>query len=103
MEGYQLTWTNSLGTPDSKEVWHGRALATQSWIDYFPMHRLVNGISDKSDHSPIWLRLADENRRPMRKPFRFENVWLDEPELTSIVADSWRSNEGLDFMSKISH
>lgn len=84
MEGYQFTWTKSLGTPDSKEVRLDQALATQSWLDVFLMHRFINGVSDKSDHSPTWLRLRDDDRRPNRRQFRTENVWVDEPDLPII-------------------
>lgn len=77
MEGYQFTWTKSLGTLDSKELRLDRAVATQSWLDLFPSYHFSNGLSDKSDHSPIWLRLRDDNRRYYRRQFRFENVWLD--------------------------
>lgn len=52
-----------MGTPDVKEGKRVRAFDTQSWLDKFPQNKLVNGVSDKSDHSPLWLRLNEWDRR----------------------------------------
>lgn len=63
----------------------------------------VSGVSDKSDHNPLWLRLNEGDRRVRRRGFKFENSWLEEPELPLIVGESWSMNEGLDFLTKINH
>lgn len=78
-----------------------QALTTQDWIDMFRMHQLSNGISDKTDHYPIWLKLNDDNKRLIWKSFHFGNVWLDEPDLVSIVGYNWSGNEGLELLEKI--
>lgn len=85
------------------KIWELRILVTQSWFDAFPHNRFVNGNSDKSDHTPLWLRLNEWERKFRHREFKFENSWLEEPELPSIVGDSWNQNEGLDFLSKIKH
>lgn len=100
MKGYQYTWTKGLGTVNSKEERLDRILVNQHWLDLFPAYRFINGVSNKSDHSPLWLHLFERNRKGMRG-FRFENAWLEEQELSSIVEGSWSMCEGSDFLSKI--
>lgn len=101
LEGYQFTWSKSVGTPEVKEGKLDRAFATQQWLDLFPHNKLVNGVSDKSDHNPLWLRLNKLERRFRQRGFRFENAWLEESELPSIVGDSWNLGMGRDFMSRM--
>lgn len=36
MEGYQFTWTKSLGTPEAKEGRLDRVFVTQRWLDHTP-------------------------------------------------------------------
>lgn len=85
MEGYQFTWTKGVGTPDVKEGKLDQAFPTQNWLDVFPHNKLVNGVSDKSNHSPIWLRLNEWERRPHLRSFKFENASsLKMPGLRSL-------------------
>jgi hypothetical protein len=78
-----------------------RAMATQNWIDLFPNARLHNLIADRSDHSPILLSLFDHESRSSKRPFRFENAWLEEHELQNVVTSSWRSEERIEFLEKL--
>lgn len=48
MEGYRYTWTKSV-----KEGQLDRILVSQSSLDAFPHNFFVNGVSDKSDHTPL--------------------------------------------------
>lgn len=103
MEGYQFTWFKSIGRPEAKEGRLDRVLASQSSIDMFPHFKFINGLSNKSDHSPLWARLNDWERKAKVRDFKFENSWLEEPELPSIVCDSWSLGEGIDFITKVKH
>ena len=70
-----------------------RALATNEWIERFPMARLYHLTSSASDHSPLLLRFTNKRRR--RRPrwlFRFEKKWLKDPR-----CEAW--NEGLTSIS----
>lgn len=93
----------SIGTPEAKEGRLDRIFVTQSWLDPFPHNRFVNGVSDKSDHTPLGLRLNEWDRRGGHRTFKFENAWLEEPELPLVVGDSWRMSDGFDFLTKIQH
>lgn len=48
-----------------------------------------NGISSKSDHSPLLLHLDASKNRSFRRKFMFENSWLLEPDLEEIVYSGW--------------
>lgn len=61
------------------EIQIDRALVSPTWLNLFPMTELNNLEDSSSDHSPIFLEPMIENRRPVKKMFRFENAWLTEP------------------------
>lgn len=58
-------------------------------------------ISSKSDRTPILLKLNGD-RFHFKKRFYFENLWLLELELDSIVEDGWANLEGFDLLAIIS-
>ena len=75
-----------------------RALATNEWINRFPMARLYHLTSLASDHSPLLLRFTNKRRRRRpRRLFRFEKMWLKDPRCEAVVLEAW--NEGLTSIS----
>ncbi|GJN25112.1 hypothetical protein PR202_gb12899 [Eleusine coracana subsp. coracana] len=52
-----------------------------------------------SDHSPILAVLNSSSRKP-RKPFRFENWWLLEPDFQSMAKSSWQKSNSSSFTNK---
>lgn len=67
----------------------------------FPNNNLINSVDDRSDHSLLWLQLWEHMRRGYPKPFRFENAWLEEDDLSIVVGDSLSRVEGHDFTSRV--
>nr|KYP45090.1 hypothetical protein KK1_033372 [Cajanus cajan] len=63
--GYPFTWTRRKGHSDQVEERLDRAMATQIWFDIFPQCTLSNAIAS-----------------------RFENSWLEEPDISHIVEQS---------------
>lgn len=100
---YGKCWTKSVGTPKAKEGRLDRVFVTQSWLDSFPHNRFINGVSDKSEQTPIWLSLNEWDRRVGHCEFKIENLWLKEPEFPLVVGESWRMSEGFDFLTKMKH
>lgn len=84
MEGYQFTWIKGAGTPYVREGKLDCAFATLSWLDVFPQNKLVIGVSDESDHPPLWLRLNEWEHRFRHRGFCFQNSWFEEVELSVI-------------------
>jgi len=75
MLGYAYTWIKSKGTPDKIEEKLDRALASQTWLDIFSNYWLLNGISCRSDHFSIILKLNQDDCHRKAKMFCFENTW----------------------------
>ncbi|MCH92818.1 endonuclease/exonuclease/phosphatase family protein, partial [Trifolium medium] len=75
-------------------------MVTQAWYDTFPQCQLHNLVADRSDHYPILLKLQESNRRKTMREFKFENSWLQEEELETIVNGGWNKEGGSDVLSK---
>lgn len=77
LQGHPFTWSRGRCTESFKVERLDRALATQEWLDLFPNVCLTNGVEDRSDHTPLWLKLWERRRKGGPRPFRFKNAWLE--------------------------
>lgn len=55
----------------------------------FPTAKLLNLVAPVSDHSPIMVDTMPTSLARKHRPFRFENKWLEEPDLRGIIDISW--------------
>lgn len=55
-----------------------------------------------SDHLPIFLDPFPHHHYPRIKRFRFENVWLREPDCVEVFTKSWEFSVGRSIQSKLS-
>jgi hypothetical protein len=101
MEGYPYTWTKGRRASNPTEERLDRALATQSWIDEFPCFKFMNTIADRSDHTPILLRLINAEKEIKARVFKFENAWLEEQGLSDVVKGAWNREANDPLISKI--
>lgn len=101
MEGYNYTWVWRRGKHDAMEERLDHGLASWDWFEFFPNFRVENGLSSKSDHSPIVIGLHVRRKRHHCKSFRFENSWLLEPNIEGVVKKSWYKDISGDFLSKL--
>lgn len=85
MEGYQYTWAKKPGKYNVVEERIDWGLAIIDWYYIFPNFKLINGLSSKSNHSLIILRLDVEIKKLFHKTLRFKNKWLLEPDPEEIV------------------
>ncbi|MCH80235.1 hypothetical protein A2U01_0001001 [Trifolium medium] len=99
--GYPFTWIKGRGGDDMKEERLDRAMATQAWFDTFPNCQLHNLVASRSDHYPILLKIQEGNRRKIMRKFKFENSWLYEDELESIVHGGWGKDSDGGVMTKL--
>jgi hypothetical protein len=101
MDGYPFTWTKGRRATNPTEERLDRAMVTQSWLDEFPQYKFINAIADRSDHSPILLRLVYAVKDYKPRIFKFENAWLDERDLNDVVTTAWNKNSHVPLLSKI--
>lgn len=87
--GYPFTWEKSKGKLDAVEERLDMALVSESWIQCFPNSKLLNLIAPMSNNSPILLSPDDPPPRSYIHRFKFENVWLQEPNISEVVASGW--------------
>ncbi|XP_058768181.1 uncharacterized protein LOC131641903 [Vicia villosa] len=89
---------NSISTLDEKigVTIRDYSRDTRSFNDFIEEMELVDlptigGERDVSDHAPIWLK---NNRKDWgRKPFKFNNLWLNHEEFDNFVEEEWNKLE----------
>ncbi|MCI42672.1 endonuclease/exonuclease/phosphatase family protein, partial [Trifolium medium] len=81
-----------MGTYYSKEQWLDRAMANVEWLQMFQEVRLLNLVATKSDHSPIMLNRFKGEKHGRHRRFRFENIWLLEPDIAEVVKEGWQGS-----------
>lgn len=102
LEGYPFTWWRGRGSSNEVEERLDMAMTTQSWLEMFRNVKLSNLIAPISDHSPFFLLNCETKLYfAPRKNFRFENAWLVESELDSVVRDIQALTINVDFVQKI--
>lgn len=101
LEGYPFMWCKSLGTPSAVEERLDCALATSEWFQVHPQARLQNLMAPSSDHSPIMLECDGKVSWRRARRFRFENVWLHEPNIGEVVTSGWTSIQHGHIMNKM--
>ncbi|GJN35577.1 hypothetical protein PR202_gb24367 [Eleusine coracana subsp. coracana] len=87
--GSAYTWTNKCFTTNPTFQRLDRCLANAEWCAKFPRTAVFHLSMIYSDHAPI-LVILDSHSQKVKKPFRFENWWLLEDDLSPIAANSWR-------------
>ena len=78
-----------------------RALAAATWIWLFPKARVVCLEASCSNHLPILLEPIPLVPNSIFKQFRFENMWLREPDCEEIIKASWNDIGGCLIQDKI--
>ena len=55
-----------------------RGFANEGWLSLYPYSWEEHLITSKSDHAPILIQVSNKQkaRRTVKKPFRFENMWV---------------------------
>ncbi|KAK1304099.1 hypothetical protein QJS10_CPB11g01494 [Acorus calamus] len=94
------TWCNN--RRGSARTWEtlDRLFSDYNWNDLFPNAEakvLPRGISD---HAPIYLNTNLESPSG-RKPFRFERMWFQYPQLYQIVQNRWRNEDHASPMGRL--
>ena len=86
--GSKYTWFRGQG--DGNIIWErlDRAIATVEWIEMFPATKVRHFECGSSDHKPI-LILPKGIPKRRRKPWRFEQMWLEDLRCKEVVFSTW--------------
>lgn len=91
LEGGQYTWEKSKGTKNWVRERLDNAFADASWWQKFPLCKLSVTHTVISDHDPLCLELCNTTFSRKQSRFRFENIWLKEPNFHAEVSSHWRT------------
>lgn len=101
LEGCQFTWEKSKGTSNWVRERLDRAFADASWWHKFPLCKLSVIHSVVSDHDPLCLELCNTTFSRKKFRFKFENIWLKEPNFHADVSSFWQKLPASHILSKL--
>ena len=86
--GNKFTWSKSF--PNGGMVWErlDRAVSTEEWLDLFSVTKVQTLSCVTLDHSPI-LILPDGFGAKLNRPWRFEQIWLENRGCYDTVKGTW--------------
>ncbi|XP_058726534.1 uncharacterized protein LOC131597891 [Vicia villosa] len=93
MDEGKYTWVKSRGTEHMIEERLDRVFATPEWLSLFPTFTLTNLIASPSDHSPIVLSDKVTSISCHARKFQFENSWLREDDIHSVVSSGLKRGD----------
>lgn len=101
LKGYPFTWERSRGKEGWVEEKLDQALANPDWRKCFPKAVVSTVEVCISDHLLIFLDPQPLNEVRRKRRFRFENIWLKEPECKNVIQQSWNDAEGVSLQGKL--
>ena len=98
--GGKFTWCN--GQRDGHTIWEriDKAVATIDWIEKFPDTKIVHLECGTSDHKPIVIFPSGIPKKS-RRPWRFEQMWINEEGCQDSVESAWRQPVCGNFMEQV--
>lgn len=105
--GPRFTWRGNRGG-DEGLVRLDLFLASNEWLELFPMSKALNLKPSKSDHLPILIEVREKrpkkkNKKKKKKRLCFHELWLRDEDCKKIVEVNWSisPDQDLDPFSKI--
>lgn len=85
--GSKFTWFKNFSNGISVWEWLDRVVGTMDWFDNYPATKVMILECGSSDYKPLLINLCFV---PMRhnKPWRFEQMWLEDEGCQDIVASA---------------
>lgn len=94
-KGQNYTWCNNrVGRERIKERLD-RAIGNRAWISLFPRTEVTHKLNIDSYHCPIVVNFEPKKNHKTKKPFRFENTWLEQSECQEIVKGVWDESQSV--------
>ena len=87
--GSKFTWCNNCDTPNTTWVRLDRGVANIEWLNRFHAARVEHVNVTNSDHKCIHMQWDCPFVKRHRKPFRFEEMWLEDRGCEELVRETW--------------
>lgn len=88
-QGATFTYSNRIRNDMESKSRIDRAVATLPWREQFPNATVHHIFANSSDHLPLHVEFNRRIRKQRVKSFRFEPMWLRNPEFNETVESSW--------------
>ncbi|KAL8487899.1 hypothetical protein ACS0TY_024260 [Phlomoides rotata] len=101
LEGHPFTWSRGRGTNRFVEKRLDRAMGNKNLHYLFPRARLLNMLAPISDHNLILVDTHPGFTVVKSRRFQFENKWLYEPDLGTVVRRNWLGFQDCDLLHRL--
>lgn len=101
LKGGKYTWEKGRNTNAWVREKLDRGFGNAAWWTKFPANNLKIIHTSVSDHEPILLELLHTEMKKKEFRFRFENIWLKEPEFIKEVSEIWKSIPVMHLLPKL--
>lgn len=87
-KGQKFTWSNNWSNEGLIQIKLDRGVVNTKWLERWPESSVFNSPRLASDHCPL---IFDSDPPFSRGPklFKFESMWVDDPECKEVVETSW--------------
>lgn len=99
LQGRKFTWSNEREDPSMAKL--DRFLISEEWNNKFPNSQQQSLANTSSDHCPILYTAQTQFQKT--NLFRFENCWLQFPELDEVVAKLWEQEGEANTPTQLNH
>lgn len=93
--GQKFKWCNGRFREQRTKLRLDRMVAYEEWMERFPEARVFHSSMSISDHCLLRLNLSKrQNRRPIKKRFLFEAMWIRDAKCREVVELAWDPFKG---------
>ncbi|XP_074305424.1 uncharacterized protein LOC141640589 [Silene latifolia] len=92
-EDNEFTFDNGQEGVANRQCRLDRAMITSSWLDSFPLAKLVYLVRELFDHAPIKVVLETRVEAVRANRFHFEQVWVGGEGCEDTVRHSWEAGD----------
>ena len=88
--GLRYTWTNRREISSLIQERIDRFSMNPSWCLLYPDAKVLHLTRCHSNHCPVLLETNPSRQLHVKRPFKFQSIWLSNPSFPNVVKQAWQ-------------
>ena len=88
--GLRYTWTNRREISSLIQERIDRFFMNSSWCLLYPDAKVLHLTRCHSNHCPVLLETNPSRQLHVKRPFKFQSIWLSDPSFPNVVKQAWQ-------------